>query len=462
VNADGSRDSAPLKTAPLGLPLLSLIRKDPLGAACRLKAQFGDVAQLAILFRRIYYFFTPEAAREILVDHHNDFTREARLLKIFQSFQGRNALTTEGAVWERQRRILTPGFSSKRIAQYMSLMVAATRDCLRSELPAEPGDSALLDVGQLTTHLTMDVILRTLFSQAATRAQAAAISTATRALTRQSMREVYWAFIPPAWIPYPGRNAKLKNVAVINHLIATHIRARQNETATTTPKSDVLAMLLAACDDASSTPDATLSAEEIHDNCILLFGAGFDTSASALTWWIGLMATHPAVATQLRDELGAANADGLAAPEEIARLPYLNATIKEAMRLYPPSTSLITRVALRDVVVDGTPVAKGTLVVIPIWHLHHDARSFVDPESFRPERFLPDATPIRRGAFMPFGAGPHFCLGQHFATVEMALIAAAIIWQYDLSLDEGATLPAPVVDLALKPKTVVRVRFTRR
>jgi cytochrome P450 len=175
VNADGGRDSAPLKTAPLGLPLLWLIRKDPLGAACRLKAQFGDVAQLAILFRRIYYFFTPEASREILVDHHNDFTREARLLKKFQSFQGRNALTTEAADWERQRRILTPGFSSKRIAQYMSLMVAATRDCLRSELPAEPGDSALLDVGQLTTHLTMDVILRTLFSHAATRAQAATI-----------------------------------------------------------------------------------------------------------------------------------------------------------------------------------------------------------------------------------------------------------------------------------------------
>jgi cytochrome P450 len=433
-----------------------------LGAASRFKAQFGDVAQLSILFRRIWYFFTPEAARAILVDHHEDFTREARLLRIFQSFQGRNALTTEGADWERQRRILAPGFSSKRIAGYMSLMNAAIQDCLRRDLPTQPRDSTLLDVGQLMTHITMDVIVRTLFSQEASREQAALISTATRALTRQSMREVYWAFIPPAWMPFPGRTKKLYNVTVIDNFIATHIRARQSEAAMTSPSSDVLAMLLAARDDSSTAPNASLSSQEVHDNCILLFGAGFDTSSSALTWWIGLMATHPAVAAQLRDELGAANSKEPAAPEGIARLPYLNATMKEAMRLYPPSTALFTRVALRDVVINGTLVPKGTLVVIPIWHLHHDARSFPDPDTFRPERFLPDAPPIHRSAFMPFGAGPRFCLGQHFATVEMALTAAAIIQHYDLTLEEGAALPEPVVDLALKPKLPLRVRFTRR
>jgi cytochrome P450 len=109
MTAPGGNDSAVvLKAAPLGLSLLSLIRKDPLGAASRFKTRFGDVAKLAILFRDIYYFFTPEAAREILVDHHGDFTREERLLKILQTAQGRNVLTTEGADWERQRRILAP------------------------------------------------------------------------------------------------------------------------------------------------------------------------------------------------------------------------------------------------------------------------------------------------------------------------------------------------------------------
>ena len=78
---DPNINSAPIRTAPLGLPLLTYIRRDPLAAAIRFQSRFGDVAKLSILFRRIYYFFSPEAARQILVDHQSDFTREARLLK---------------------------------------------------------------------------------------------------------------------------------------------------------------------------------------------------------------------------------------------------------------------------------------------------------------------------------------------------------------------------------------------
>jgi cytochrome P450 len=258
------------------------------------------------------------------------------------------------------------------------------------------------------------------------------------------------------WLPYPGRAAKLRHLQTLNTLIATHIQARARGDA---GRNDVLEMLLAARDDAPTTGSASLTSQEVHANCILLFTAGFDTASSALTWWIGLMATHPEVADQLRREIDDAGTSSL---EAIARLPWLNATIKEAMRLYSPSTALFTRVALRDVVIGETPVAKGTLVAIPIWNLHRDGRSFPDPDSFRPERFLPDAPPIPRSAWMPFGAGPHFCLGQHFATIEMALIAAHLVHNFDFALEPGAVLPEPFVDVALKPKTTLRVRFTRR
>jgi cytochrome P450 len=454
-------DSEPLKTTPFGLPLLAYIKKDPLGAASHFKKQFGDVARLNILFRRIYYFFTPEAARQILVDHGAHFTREARLLKIFQGFQGKNVLTTEGADWERQRRILAPGFSPKRIAGYMSLMRAAVDDSVKTALPVAQGGTATVDVEALTTRITMDVILRTLFSHATTAAEARSVSIAIRALTRQSMREVFWAFIPPKWLPYPGRVAKKEHLRTIDGLIATHIKARGCAPDAPDKQQDVLGMLLAAQDDEPTAESKTLTSQEIHDNCIVLFGAGFDTSSSALTWWIGLMATHPDVVAKLRMELELAKAE-TAGNDEVARLPFLNATLKEAMRLYPPSTALFTRVALRDVVIGTTAVAKGTLVVVPVWHLHHDERSFPESNAFRPERFMLGAPAMPRSAYLPFGAGPHFCLGQHFATIEMALIAAQLIQKFELSLEEGATLPDPAVDLALKPKTNMYVRFTRR
>ncbi|MBL8299339.1 MAG: cytochrome P450 [Rhodanobacteraceae bacterium] len=449
-----------VKTPFLGLPLLKEIQADPLTAATRLQHQCGDVAEFEILFRRIVYFFSPEAVRKVLVDHHDDFERETRLLHIFESFQGRNVLTTEGADWERQRRLLTPAFSPKRMDGYMNLMQAAIDSCVSEELPTVPGQHPSVDVDAFTTRITMDVILRTLFSHASSREETRQASLAIRALSRQSMREVYWTFVPPGWLPYPGRAAKMRNLQSLRRLIAAHVDARlrhRSESRTEAPAvGDVLDMMLQAGDD-----DARLSTQEILDNCMLLFGAGFDTSASALTWWIGLMATHPEVMGELRREVDAACADRLDLAG-MARLPFLNATIKEAMRIYPPSTALFTRVAKRDMAIAGTAVRKGTLVVAPIWQMHRNERYFANPETFAPRRFLPGAPAIPRGAFMPFGAGPRFCLGQQFASVEIALIAAHLVRHFELDLESGDELPQPFVDLALKPKTPMKVRFLRR
>src|SRR5215469_1752951 len=162
-----SQGPRPLKAFPFGLPLFALIRRDPLGAVQRFQAEFGDVAALEIAGQPLVYFFQPEAARQVLVDNHSDFTRDARQLKIFQSFQGKNVITVEGPDWERQRRILTPGFSPKRIAAYMTLMADATEACARAVLPTRRGDSTNIDVDALTTRITMDAILRALFSYAA-------------------------------------------------------------------------------------------------------------------------------------------------------------------------------------------------------------------------------------------------------------------------------------------------------
>lgn len=460
MRAPLTHDPVPLPGRPFGLPLLAAIRRDPLGVGHALQQRLGDAATVEVLFRRIVYLFRPEAVRQLLVDHGDSFEREARLLDIFASFQGRNVLTTEGPDWERQRRLLTPAFSPKRMAGYMGLMRDAIEASLADELPAESGQGAVVDADFLTTRITMDVILRTLFSHATSHAEAMRVSVAIRALTRQSMREVFWAWVPPAWLPHPGRAAKQASLRVLHGLIAEHIAARTGRDAGE-ENGDVLDHLLAARDEGSTGAGATLSAQEVHDNCVLLFAAGFDTASSALTWWLGLMATHPEVAQRVRSEVAAARAEN-AGLDTLARLPFLNATIKEAMRLYSPSTALFNRVALRDVVIDGTSLPKGTLAVVPIWHLHRDPRSFPEPERFLPERFLPGAPPAPRGAYLPFGAGPHFCLGQHFAMVEMALVAAHVIERFDVTLADGDALPEPVVDLALKPKQPLRLRFTRR
>ncbi|HET6631289.1 MAG TPA: cytochrome P450 [Rhodanobacteraceae bacterium] len=447
---------------PLGLPLVNAARRDPLGLAAQLRAYHGDIAPLKILSTHLFYLFRPEAARQVLVACKDDFVKDERVLRVFRSVHGKNVLTTEGDAWERQRRILAPAFTQKRIAACAGLMAAATDDGIRAELPSAPGESAVVDVDALTTRITMDVILRALFSWRTGRDEAAGVSRAIRGLTRQLMREFFWPLPPVSWLPFPGRADKQRNLATVRGLIRARIDERRRAPAGgAVPAADILALLLAGGGDDSSATSDSLSDDELLDNCVGLFGAGHDTSATALTWWIGLMAAHPQVAARARAEVrNLAPPDGGSAQGE-GDLPLLNATLKEAMRLYPPSTATFSRRALRDVRIGEQLIRKNALVVIPIWSLHHDPRWFPEPAVFRPERFLPGAPALPRSAFMPFGIGPHFCLGQQFAMVEMAVIAARLLRHYDFALEPGAALPEPVVDLVLKPSQRLRVRFTR-
>ena len=442
-----------------GLQFAQEIKKNPLGAARRLQAEHGDLVVISVLGTTICYCFRPEIAREILLNQHDVFVKDSRQLTIFQSVQGKNVITTEGTAWERQRRILTPAFSSKRIADYVALMNSAVDEGMQQELPRYINESKVIDANSLMTRITMDVILRALFSYQGTRDEANAVSNSVRSLTRQNMRELFWPFIPPDWVPYPGRSAKRRHIATLDRLLTTQIRVRQNYPKTITSQ-DVLAVMLETRNDHDQPGSNCLSNEEVRSNCFGLFGAGHDTAASALTWWIGLMAVHSSIAERVRQEVKSAESD-LHNPDVITGLPLLNATLKEALRLYPPSTAVFGRRALRDAHIGNVDILKGTLVIIPIWSMHHDERWFPEPDQFQPERFLSDAPPIPRGAYMPFGAGPHFCLGQHFAMVEMALIAAKLVGCYKFSLLEGDSLPSPIVDLVLRPKTSLQIQVTR-
>lgn len=459
-----ARESTVVRPWPLGLPLLTEVRRDPLGAMERFHAECGDVAHLRVLSTDLYYLFHPALARSVLVDHQDIFTKEERTLDIFHTVHGANVITTDGPVWERQRRILKGSFTLQRIEACSGLMAAAADLGISSELPQRGGETSLIDVDRFTTRITMDVILRALFGYRGSRSreESDAISGAVRALSRQVMREFFWPVRPSSWWPYPGRADKHRHLELLRGLIEPRIRERRGATETALPPAaDMLDLMLAARDEASDAESPALTDEEIYANCIGLFGAGHDTSASVLAWWIGLMAAHPDVAERVREEARARpGVPGSA--RSLGEAPYLHATLKEAMRLYPPSAATFTRKATREAHLDGLTIPCGALVVIPIWSLHRDDRWFPAPEVFQPERFLPGAATVPRGAFMPFGAGPHVCLGQQFAMVEMALIADRLLQAYDFALPRGTDLPVPRVELVLKPASPLRVEFTRR
>ena len=219
-------------------------------------------------------------------------------------------------------------------------------------------------------------------------------------------------------------------------------------------------MLLALRDESTGEP---LSPQEVFDQCMVSFQAGHETSATTLLWWSRLMAEHPEAAQRAQAEVDSVLPPGQTpGPEHLAQLPFLAATLKEALRLYPPIAALMTRRTTAHITLGGVEVPQGAMLRITPWVLHRDERWFAQADRFVPERFLDDAPAIPKGAWIPFGVGPRVCIGQHFAMLEMTLLAAMLLQRYRLRLPEGGAVCVPKLQVTLRPDAPVVLRLQRR
>ncbi|HEX5737017.1 MAG TPA: cytochrome P450 [Hydrogenophaga sp.] len=439
-----------------GLPLLVEMKADYLGFCTRLQREHGDITHMRLGNEHAWDLMSPELVREALVTHADSLVRWERGIEVFAQVFGQGVLVTEGATWRRQRRMLAAAFTPRRVAGYAELMTGAAAEALDTLMPA--GQSRVqVDMGALWSRVAMDVILRTLFSESAQTESLKAIR-ATEVLSATAYREMFRLFTLPDWLPLPGKASKRRAMRDLRQLIQTHIDARQRAGADATDAPDLLGRLLALRDD--ETGEA-LSAQEVFDQCIVSFQAGHETSATALQWWSRLMAEHPQAAQRARAEVLSAVGQGTPGPEHPPQLPWLTATLKEAMRLYPPIPAVMSRRTTAPIVLGGWQVPKGAMLRITPWLLHRDERLFPQADAFLPERFLDGAPPIPKGAWMPFGAGPRVCLGQHFAMLEMTLLAAMLLQRFSLTLPEDAAPSEPEMNVTLRPRTPVRVWLQR-
>ncbi len=440
-----------------GLPLLWAMRADYLGFVATLQREHGDLSYMRLGSERAYDLMHPELVREALVEQAGHLVRWERGIEVFEQVFGQSVLVTEGALWQRQRRMLMPAFTPKRVAGYAQLMRDAATEGLDAALPAGQ-QHGVVTMDTLFSRLAMDVILRTLFSTPAGR-DADDAAQAVQVLSEAAMREMFLPFSPPRWWPTRRQAAKRQALRLLNGLVGRHIDLRLTGPAPTTPPQDLLAMLLALRDDDSGE---ALSRQEVFDQCMVSFQAGHETSATALLWWSQLMASHPDAAQRAQDEVDSVLAGRAPEATDLPALPWLGATLKEAMRLYPPVAALMTRRVRQPIQLGAYQVPAGAMLRITPWQLQRDARWFPQPDAFLPERFLPDAPAAPRGAWLPFGTGPRVCLGQHFATLEMTLIAALLLQRYRLATVPGEPAPTVQLNVTLRPRHPIRLQLTRR
>jgi cytochrome P450 len=392
----------------------------------------------------------PDLAHEVLVEKADAFMKGYGLSYFARPLLGNGLLTSEGDFHRRQRRMMAPAFVHKRIADYATVIGQ------RAEAAAASfGEGEVVDFGAAMMRLTLEIVGATLFS-AEVGADADAVREALGAAMEQASAAIRATIpIPPSW-PTPGNRRGWKAIERLDAIVYRLIQERRRGGG---DRGDFLSMLLLAQDEDDGS---VMTDKQVRDEAMNIFLAGHETTANALGWAFYLLAQHPAIRERLEREADAALGGRTPTLADLPQLPYALQVFKEAMRLYPPAY-VVARRALRDVTVGGYLVEKNDLVMINIAGMHRRAEYFAEPDRFDPDRFAPEREKaMNKRAFLPFGAGPRVCIGNHFALLEGHLAVAAIAQRVRLDLAPGSARVETEPLITLRPRGPIPLRVIRR
>ncbi|MFD9129356.1 cytochrome P450 [Kitasatospora sp. NPDC059571] len=438
---------------PPGLPLIGSmldLTRDPLGAYLAAHRDHGDVVRFTAgppgLRAEFWMVFSPEGAQQVLGTRAAEFRKDNVLYEEVRLSLGNGLLTAQDADYQRQRRLIQPLFTRRRVDTYADA-VALESAALVERWAAVP--DGVVDAAEEMSRFALRAVARILFGTDVEEAIGA---------VRRSF-PVLGAFVrdrgfapvrvPRQW-PTPGnREAKAAERALYEVCDAIIARRAGRD-------SDDLLGLLAA---ARGEDGEQLDAAELRDQVLIFLLAGHETTATSLAFALHLLGLHPEEQQRARAEAVAVLGDRAPRAEDLAALPYTTAVLKEAMRLYP-AAAVIGRRAVADCEIDGVRIPAGADVLLAPYVTHRNPAHWPDPERFDPGRFTPEQEAARhRYAWFPFGGGPRACIGQHFSMLESVLALAALLREFEVAaVDTEVPLGQAIT---LEVRGPVRVKLTR-
>ena len=252
---DAGFSSVRLPVAGLGLPLMRDFAADTLGTLWQL-ARAGDAVHVRVLGRRVHFLFHPTLVRAVLMEDEKGLFKEPRQLRVFQLGQGRNVLTTVGEGWKRQRQLLAPAFLPRQVARTLDLMRRAALDAHEALVPSGASGVTRFDPAAYASRVTMDVMLRVLFSQPLPPHETAEVTASVRHLVTTGQRMLMWPFVPAQWMPFPGRAELLRHRNLLTRRVRGHIEARRADRERRDHDAgDLLDMMLDAEDSKAAAPE---------------------------------------------------------------------------------------------------------------------------------------------------------------------------------------------------------------
>jgi cytochrome P450 len=403
--------------------------------------------------KRLTWVTDPLLVKQVLLDKREDFPKTHIERRALGGLLGKGILIADGRDWRWQRQTTAPTFRHADILQYTAATVAAAEGLVAEWGAAKSGSTHPVDDDM--TRVTFRIISETMLK--------GGDGEHGRGLERCNqayMAPLAWPLLYsvlrlPGWLPFPGKSRRLRAERDMRETVDRIVRYRRSHLGS---RDDILERLMLA-----KNPDTgeAMSDVQVVDNLLTFLLAGHETTARMLSWTLYLVARSPQWEERiLREVISVAGSESIA-PAHIEHLSVAAMVLKEAMRLYPPISSL-TRVAARNLELGGKKLAAGNLVIIPMFVIHRHRQLWDDPDRFDPTRFTPQQEAARsRYQYLPYGAGPRICIGASFAMVEATAMLATFVRAAHFEVPAGH-VPIPKSGVTLRPTGGMPLRIRLR
>lgn len=456
-----STDRNGLPPRPPGHPLLGNLATfrgaihDHLLAAQR---AHGDVVRFEIGPRRIIAVMHPDAVEHVVYENWKRYAQGSGM-KETKILLGDGLLTSSGELWRRQRSLAQPVFRRTQVCRFVEPMA----DCIdamleRWDRQRLEGDDRELDVAREMNRLTLDIAARTLFGASLGDGAMGTISDSLPTLMQEAIRRQFALANVPTWLKTPHHRRMERLIDRLNDVVYGIIEERREQVAATGEAgSDLLGLLMSACDEETGVG---MSDTLLRDESMNLLLAGHETTAQALAWTWYLLSQYPEARARVEAEVDRIPL-GTRSAETLTGLAYTRRVLEESLRIYPPAW-VFRRTAMEEDVVGGFRIPRGSDVLLVPYVIHRHEAFWENPEAFDPDRFLPERSAERhRCAYVPFGGGPRLCIGMHFASIEALTIVARVSQRYRLDRVPGPPV-LPEASFTLRPKGGLPMRARPR
>ncbi|KAI7729872.1 hypothetical protein M8C21_023781 [Ambrosia artemisiifolia] len=416
--------------------------------------KYGPIFSIKVGVHRFIVVSSPEMAKECLSTNDKVFASRPKMMAVeLLGYNGANyALGPYGPFWREMVKITALELVPYRRQQMLSHLrvsevTSSIIDMYRNwKFNKGSSNTIKVDMKQWFRDLIVNILSKMIFGDRFSTGEQKG-EQFKKALTR--FPDLLGEFVPSdffpslRWLDLGGCEKKMKKMAkeldVMMDEWLEEYKIMMNSTPRVEERKDqaLMAALLSRVKEEVKEDAYGFSTDAIvKATCLAIYSGGTDATILTLTWALSLLVNHPCVLRKAQEEVeNHVGKDRKVEESDLNNFVYLQAIIKETMRLYPPVPTLLPHESTEDCIVDGYAVPKGTRLMINSWKIQHDPQIWTNPFEFHPERFLTTNKDVdvkgQHFKLLPFGGGRRMCPGVYLAQEDILFILASIIHSFE-------------------------------